>query len=155
MTENLKAFCIIYIVTTWVILSSVNSKSTQNWKQKRIIWNYISSPEISKPLNCFLRTFIILWLVCLYCSNKNLFFVNLRLFLRRVSIFWLESLYIFPKLQRPALKVHILCKTSIYSWSISEKVSLMHENSFPIHFLCNLKYMSLYFTSDSMKTSGK
>ena len=155
MTENLKAFCILYIVTTWLIPFIVNSKSTQNWKQKRIIWNYISSPEISKPLNCFLRTLIILWLVCLYCSNKNLFFVNLRLFLHRVSIFCLESLYILPKLQRPALKVHVLCKTSIYSWSISEKVSLMHENSFPIDFYCNLKYMSLYFSPDSMKTSGK
>ena len=76
MQKDLKAFCIIYIVTLKVILFIANSKSIQNWKQKLIIWNDISSPEISKLLNCFLRTFIILWLVCLYCSNINLFLLT-------------------------------------------------------------------------------
>ena len=64
MIVDLKAFCINYIPTPFVMLFSANSKSIQNWKQKLIIWNDISSPEISKLLNCFLRTFIILWLVC-------------------------------------------------------------------------------------------
>ena len=49
--------------------------------------------------NCFLRTFIILWLVCLYCHGTAhytnlffLFFLNLSLPLHRVSVFTLEHL---------------------------------------------------------------
>ena len=69
----------------------------------------ISLPRISKLLNCLLPTFIILWLVCLYCSNTNLFLVNVGLFLHRVSIFWLENLYILQKVYKLALKVRVLC----------------------------------------------
>ena len=39
---------------------------THNLKWYLFAWS-------SKLLNCFLRTSIILWLVCLCCSNKNLF----------------------------------------------------------------------------------
>ena len=46
MIEDLRAFCIIYIVALWVILFSANSKIIQNLKQKLIIWNYISSTKI-------------------------------------------------------------------------------------------------------------
>ena len=97
-------------------LFSVNSKSIQNWKQKLIIWNDISSAEISDLSNCYLRTFVILWLVCLYCSNTNLYvFVNLSLLLHHVSMFLLERLYILLKRQRPALIVQVIrCKTDIY-----------------------------------------
>ena len=53
----------------------------------------------------------------------------------------MEHLHILPKLQRPALKVHVhWCKTGIHSCDISEKVCLMYEESFPIPLLCNLKY---------------
>ena len=76
MIEDLKAFCIVYIVTPLVKHFSANSKSIQNWKQKLIIWNDISSRKLSRLLNSFWCTIIILWLVCLYCSNKNLFFVS-------------------------------------------------------------------------------
>ena len=79
-------------------------------------------------------------------KHKSLSFVNLSLFLHHVSTFWLEHLYILLKLQRPAFKVHVLwCKTDIYSWNFSEKVSLMYEDLFPILLLCNLKYINLYF----------
>ena len=72
--------------------------------------------------------------------------------MRRVSIFWLENLYILPKFKRLALKVHVLwCKTGIYSWNLSIKLSLIHENLFPIPLLCNLRYTSFYFTHKSMK----
>ena len=71
----------------------------------------------------------------------------MRLFLHDVSIFWLEHLYILSKLQIPALKVHVLwCRTLIYRWKLSEKVSLMFEDSFPIPLLCSLKYISLYLS---------
>ena len=70
------------------------------------------------------------------------------LFLHDVSIFWLEHLYILPKLQRSALKDHVLCrKTFIYSWNSSEKLSLMYEDSFPFPFLCNLKYIRVSILS--------
>ena len=71
-----------------------------------------------------------------------------------VLIFWLKHLYILPNLQRPALEVHVLWwKTDIYSWNLSEKVSLMYENSFLIPLLCNLKHSSLYFIHNSIKSS--
>ena len=76
MIEDLKAFCIIYIVTISVKFFNGSSKSIQNWKQKLIIWNDISSAKISKLLNCFLRTFIAFWLVFLHCSNTNLFLLT-------------------------------------------------------------------------------
>ena len=76
MIEDLKAFCIIYVVTIPVIFFNGSSKSIQNWKQKLIIWNDISSAKIWKLLNCFLRTFIAFWLVFLYCSNTNLFLLT-------------------------------------------------------------------------------
>ena len=144
MIEDLKAYCITYIVTLWVILFRANSKKIQNWKQKLIIRNEISSAEISKLLNCwlpyinhYLASFFVLF------KHRYLSFVNLSMFLHHVAIFWLERLYILPKFQRPTLNVHVLlCKTGIYSWILSEKVSLMYENSFSIPVLCNLKYIS-------------
>ena len=103
-----------------------------------------------------LFTFIHLCLACLSVLSKSLSFVNLHLFLYDVSIFWLEHLYILSKLQIPALKLHVLwCRTLIYRWKLSEKVSLMFEDSFPIPLLCNLKYTSLYFIHNSMKSSYK
>ena len=57
MIENLKVFCIGYIVTLWVIIFSVNSKSIQKWKQKLIAWNNISSAEISKFVNYVYSSF--------------------------------------------------------------------------------------------------
>ena len=45
MIEDLKAFCIMYIVTPWVILFNANSKSIQNLKQKLIICNDFSSAD--------------------------------------------------------------------------------------------------------------
>ena len=72
MIEDLKAFSIIYIVTVWVIKFRANNKSIQNWKQKLIIWKDISSAEISKFLNCYIRIFIFLWLIGLYCSQTNI-----------------------------------------------------------------------------------
>ena len=67
------------------------------------------------------------------------------------------NIFVFsPKHHRLALKVHVLwCKTGIYSWNLSEKVSLMYEDSFPISLLCNLKYTSLYFIYNSVKSSCK
>ena len=73
MTQDLKAFCIICIIKICVITSvSAKSKNIHNWKLKLIIRNDISSAEVSKLLNCCLGTFIIPWLICLYCSNSNL-----------------------------------------------------------------------------------
>ena len=55
-------------------------------------------------------------------KRKSLSLVNLSLFLNFVLIFWLRRLYILLKLQRPALKMHVIwCKTGIYIWNLSEK----------------------------------
>ena len=68
-------------------------------------------------------------------KHKSLIFDNLSLFLHLVSIFWLEHLYVLPKLQRAALKVHILwCKTGIHSWDLSEKYAWCLTIHFQFHF---------------------
>ena len=90
-------------------------------------------------------------------KHKSLTFVNLSLLsllFLHISIFWLEHLYILPKLQRPAWKKHILwCITDIHGWNLSEKVCLMRDDSFPVPLLCSLKYISIYFIHNSMKSS--
>ena len=146
---------IIYIDTLWVILVSAYSKSIQNWKQKLITWNDISSAVISKLLNCCLRTFIILWLVCLYCSNTNLFLLTWGCSFIAFHYFDWNILTFWTNFKRPsALKEHTLwCKSGIYCWNLSEKVCLMYGNSFPILLPWNLKYISLYFTHNSVKSS--
>ena len=120
------------------------------------IWNRIG--------NCFLRAFIIHWLVCLYCHGTvhctNLFFFLFFLtsFFSCIAFqyFGWNIFKILPKLQKPALKVHVLWfKTGIYSCNLSEKVSLMYKNSFPIPLLYNLKNISRYFIHNSMKSSCK
>ena len=86
---------------------------------------------------------------------KSLSFVNLSLFWHDILIFGLEHLYILRKLQRPALKVHVRwCKTGIYSWNLSEKVSLMCKDSFPIPLLCNLMYINLILSIIVWKSSA-
>ena len=162
MVEELKVFCIIYIVTVRVIHFSGNSKIIHNWKQKLIIWTEMSLPLKLIFFKIFISdifellfTFIHLCLACLSVLFKSLSFVNLHLFLHDVSIFWLEHLYILSKLQIPALKVHLLwCRTLIYRWKLSEKVSLMFEDSFPIPLLCNLMYISLYLSITAWKASA-
>ena len=78
-----------------------------------------------KLLNCCLRTFIIFGYFICAVQTQIFKFVNLSFYLHHISIFWLEHLYILPKLQRPGLKVHVFwCKTDIYSWNLSERVSL-------------------------------
>ena len=146
MMEDLKAFCIIYLVTLWVILFSANSKSIQNWKQNLIIWNDISSTVISMFRTAIKYICLIFLLpACLYFWNRNLY--GLLTWICYCMMFqyfaWnrthqLLHLYILSKLKRTALKVHVLwCKTDIYSWNYSEKVSLMDEDSFSIPHLGN------------------
>ena len=144
--EDPKAFCIIYLVTLWVILFSSNSKSIQNWKQNLIIWNDFSSTVISIFWTAIKYIHpIFLLLACLYFWNRNLY----------VLLTWICScmmfqyfawnlmhqvlhLYILSKLKRTALKVHVLwCKTDIYSWNLSEKVSFLYEDSISIPHLSN------------------
>ena len=134
MVEDLKAF--------WKELKAKN----HNLKWYLYRWNF----EVFE----LLFTYIDLSLVCLSVlfKHKSLSFVNLSLFLHNVSILWSEHLYIMPNFQRPVLKVHVLWCTGIYSRNLSEKVSLMYEDSFPIPLLCNLMYISLYFIHTSMKT---
>ena len=93
----------------------------------------------------FLPTFIILWLFC--TVQKQIFkFVNLSLFLRHVSIFWLEHLYVLPKCRGPALKLHVRwCKTGIYSWNLSKKVCLCYTE---IHF--QFQFLAMWSISVSI-----
>ena len=118
---------------------------------------YIST-EISKFLICRLREeFIVLWLVCLYCSSTNYYSLLTWVFSCLTFQSLGLSIFIFRlKLPRQALKVHLrLCKTDIYIWHPSESISLINEDLFPFLLLCNLKYISLYFIHDSMKSFCK
>ena len=105
MIKDLKAFCIIHIVILWLILLSANSKNIQNWKQKLIISNNISSIEISKFLNCCVRTFIYIHLSLANLSalfkHKSLSFVNLSLFFHVVCF---PMTFVFPRLTRGGFK---------------------------------------------------
>ena len=87
-------------------------------------------------------------------KHKSLNFADLSLFLLHILIFWLEHLYILPKLQRPGC-TYFGTKPAFYSWNLSEKVSLMYENSNPIPLLCKLKYITLYFIHNNMESSRK
>ena len=77
IVEELKVFCIIYIVTIWVINFSGNSKIIHNWKQKLIIWN-----EISLPLKLFLNfKFWYFWIaVYIHSSFFGLFVCTIQIF---------------------------------------------------------------------------
>ena len=90
-------------------------------------------------------------------KQKSLSFVNLSFFFSMTCQYFGWNIFIFcSKLPRTDLKVHVLwCKTGIYSWILSEKVSLMYETWFPIPLLYNLKYISLYFLHNSMNSSRK
>ena len=83
-----------------------------------------------------------------------------------VSTFWLGSdtsgtfsLYFAQpsyELERPGLKMHILwCRTDIRSCKLSEKVSLMLNNPFPVPSLCKLNHISDCFIQISTKISYK
>ena len=99
MTEDLKAFCIIFIATFWVLLFSANSKSIQNWKQKLFTCIHHSLASLS-----------------VLSKHKSLSFANLSLFFHHVSIskLWLGCLHI--------LHIHVIWyKTGIYIRDFSEK----------------------------------
>ena len=92
--------------------------------------------------------------------NKTLRYVHLSLELHVVSACWLGShalsmFYLYfahlsYKLERPALKIHILwCKTDICSRKLSAKVYLMLENSFPVATLCKLNNINVFFNQIS------
>ena len=86
----------------------------------------------------------------LYCSNTILSVLLTWVCSYMTFQYFGLNIY-FAKLQRPALKVHVTwCKTSIYSWNLSQNLSLMYEDSFPIPLLCNVKYISLYLIHNSM-----
>ena len=75
--------------------------------------------------------------------NKSLRYVNPCLELHVALTFRLGSciryFFVIFKLERPALKIHILwCRTDICSCKLSAKVSLMLDNLFPVLSLCKL-----------------
>ena len=45
------------------------------------------------------------------------------------------------------------CRTDIWNWKLSVKVSLMLVNSFPAPRNCKLEQVSIYFIQSSMKTA--
>ena len=63
---------------------------------------------------------------------------------------------IWTWLEIPGLKMHILwCRTDICSCKLSEKVSLMLDNPFPVPSLCKLNHISICFIQISMKVTCK
>ena len=153
MIEDLKAFCIIYLVILWVMLFSANSKSIQNGKRKLIIWNDISSTENSKFLNCY------------YVHSS--FFQNINLY---VLLTWVCSCMMFQYFCWSLTQwyfIFIFCPDlRDQSWSykyfgaehvcivwISQKVFLMYKDSFSIPLLSSLKHISPYFIHNSMEGS--
>ena len=124
---------IIYLVTRWVILFIVNSKSFHQSKQKPTIWSDI-----------FCWKFEVLELLFRYIHNSSLVrfsapfwwisSINLSLELHVVSTFWLESdtsgtfsLYYEQsslKLERSVSKMQIFwCRTNSCNWKLSTNVS--------------------------------
>ena len=82
-------------------------------------------------------------------------FVNLTCFCIMFQYFGWNIFIFCPNFTDQPLKLQVLWwKTGIYSWNLSEKVSLMYEGSSSIPLLRNLKYISLYLIHDSMKNSG-
>ena len=60
------------------------------------------------------------------------------------------------KLKGPALEMRLLwSRTGICGWNVSVKESLMLGDPFSVLFLCNLKYISLYFIQNSMHVTSK
>ena len=149
MIEDLNAFCIIYVNTLWVILFSANSKSIQNWKQKLIIWNDVSSAEISKLLNCCLCTFIIIWLVCLYCSNTNLYVLLTWVCSCIMFQYFGWNIFIFcPNFRNQPWR----CRYFHAKLEFIAGIFLKKYDSFPIPLLCIMKYINLYFIHNNMKS---
>ena len=74
--EDLNAFCIIYLVTLRVILFSVNSKSIENWKQKLLIWNYISSLKFQSFRLAVTYIHLSLTSLPILLKHKSISFVN-------------------------------------------------------------------------------
>ena len=103
---------------------SVISKSIQNLKQNLIVWNGISSAEISNLLNCCLDTFIILSLVCLNCSIlwcKTVIYIwNLSgKSILAISRFISNSTSLQCEVYQPVLSI-IAWKAQASSWSPPE-----------------------------------
>ena len=146
MIEDLKAFCITYILTLWVALFSAYSKIMTNWKPKThnlklyiFSWNFKATELLFTYIYHSFASLSVLF------KLKSLIAVNLTLLLIHVSIFSSESLYILPRSQTPVLKVRVLwCKTSIYCWNLSETLSSIYEDLLPIPLFCNLKYISTF-----------
>ena len=136
---------IIYLVTTWVIVFSVNSKSIHQLKQKPIIWSDIFHCKF-EVLECCVNLTLELHVVI---YNILIGIWHIRYF---VFIFCQTRL----KLEIPAMKMHILwCRTDIWSLKFSVKVSLMLDNPFPAQFLCKLKHISFYFIQNCKKITCK
>ena len=90
------------------------SKRIQNRKQNLIIWNIKDFELLFTYIHPFLASLSVLF------KHKSLSFVNLGFFLLHISIFWLEHLYILPKIQRPGC-TYSGAKLAFYSWNLSQK----------------------------------
>ena len=135
MIEDLRAFCIIYIVTLWVILFNINSKSIQNWRQNS--WSEMISLRCNFKVFELLFTYIHLSLgnFSALFKHKFLSFVNLSLFLHDVVVVWLEHFIFRPKLPRPALKVHYFgAKLAFIAGIFLKKYPWCIDIHFKFHF---------------------
>ena len=144
MTEYLKAFCINFVVTFWVIPFSTIIKSIQNWKQKLIIWNDISSTEISNLELLLTCTHHSLASLTVVFKQKPLSFVNLSLFLHHVLIFWLESLY-FNKYFTQNIETSLECaRYLLENWQLYlESFWKNYSRCTKIHFQFHLLLFNL------------
>ena len=91
---------------------SANSKSIQNWKQKLIIWNDVSSAKISKLLNCCFHHSLASLSVLF--KHKSLSFVSLSLFLHHILV----GTYLYFAHNSETSLEGARCKTGIYSWNL-------------------------------------
>ena len=95
------------------------------------------------------------WLVFQYPFAEKIFkFCKLELCVSGTFCLYFDQPSL--KLERPALKIHILwCRTDICTWKLSAKVSSMLDNPFPVLFLCKLKHTSIYFIPKSIRITCK
>ena len=101
---------------------------TDNLKWHLFRWSFKTFKLFFTYINRFLASFSVLF-------KHKPFFINLSLFLHRGSKFGWNIFKVLPKLQRPALKVHVLwCKTCSCCSNLSKTLPWCVKINFQFHF---------------------
>ena len=144
-----------YSSVSTIKMFKTGSKISFNWKFLLTFLSFRIS-VLATYIHSSFSTFSVLLI------HKSLYFGKLSLELHDTPIFrWkcntsgvlsLHSFQTCLKLEWPVLEMPIVwCRTTICSWNRSVEESLMLVKQFSFPFLCNLKYISLFFIQNSMQ----